>query len=178
MEYTHVTHTFAPVFDERSKVLILGSFPSVKSRENQFYYGHPRNRFWKVLAEICQAEMPVTTAEKRAFLLEHHIAVWDVIASCDIAGSADSSIRNVTGNDMNVILKTAGIRRIFANGDTAYKLFGKYCRQEGQPEVERLPSTSPANAAWSLARLTEVWREAFVLAGLKPADHVKKETGV
>lgn len=172
MEYTHVTHTFAPVFDARSEVLILGSFPSVKSRENQFYYGHPRNRFWSVLAEICQVQAPVTIEEKRAFLLGHRIAVWDVIASCDIAGSADSSIRNVEGNDMDVILKKAQIRRIFANGDTAYKLFGKYCRQEGQPAAERLPSTSPANAAWSLVRLTETWREAFALAGLKPADYV------
>ncbi len=148
--------------------------------ENQFYYGHPRNRFWKVLAEICQAEMPVTTAEKRAFLLKHHIAVWDVIASCDIAGSADSSIRNVTGNDMNVILKTAGSDGSLPMGIRHIKLFGKYCRQ-GRPAGGGKTAfhQSGHNAAWSLARLTQVWREAFVLAkSPKPADHVKKETGV
>lgn len=119
MEYTHVTHTFGPVYDDASRILILGSFPSVKSREQQFYYGHPQNRFWKVLAAVFEDTLPETIPQKKAFLLEHHIALWDVIASCDIAGSSDSSIRNVTANDMEVILKTAdhgasvptGIRR-------------------------------------------------------------------
>ncbi len=161
MEYTHVTHTFEPIFDENSEILILGSFPSVKSRENQFYYGHPQNRFWKVTAAAFQADTPVTIPEKKAFLLKNNIAVWDVIASCDIVGSSDSSIRNVVGNDMSIILEKAPIRRIFANGDKAYKLYMKYCLRDGQPPLCRLPSTSPANAAWDLTRLTEAWRSAI-----------------
>ena len=158
MEYTHVFHTFWPVFDACAEVLILGSFPSVKSREEGFYYGHPRNRFWKVLAGLFGEALPGTIPEKKDFLLRNHIAVWDVIAECEIMGSADSSIRNVRENDMNVILEQSAVNRIFANGETAYKLFLKYCRKEGQPPVKRLPSTSPANAAWSLQRLLEVWK--------------------
>lgn len=161
MEYTHVVHTFEPIFDDKSEVLILGSFPSVKSRENLFYYGHPQNRFWKVTAGVFQEDVPQTIEQKREFLLRNHVAVWDVIASCDIAGSSDSSIRNVVPNDMQEILQHTNIRAIYANGDKAYRLFMKYCRQEGQPEVYKLPSTSPANAAWSVERLTEVWRESL-----------------
>lgn len=158
MEYTHVTHTFEPVFNEESRILILGSFPSVKSRENQFYYGHAQNRFWKVTAAVCECDVPVGIEEKRRFLLQNRIAVWDVIASCDIVGSSDSSIRNVVGNDMSVILEKAPIKRIFANGDKAYQLFLKYCSTGGREiEIRKLPSTSPANAAWNLARLTEAW---------------------
>lgn len=162
MEYTHVVHTFEPVFDEHSEILILGSFPSVKSRENAFYYGHPQNRFWKVTAGVFGEEIPCTIEEKRAFLLRNRIAVWDVIASCDIIGSSDSSIRNVVANDMQVILREAPIRAIYANGDKAYRLFLKYCSKEGQPKVSKLPSTSPANAAWKEERLTAFWREAVL----------------
>lgn len=158
MEYTHVVHTFEPVFDDKSEVLILGSFPSVRSRENQFYYGHPQNRFWRVTAGIFGEEVPQTNPEKHAFLLRNHVAVWDVIASCDIIGSSDSSIRNVVANDMQVILGQADIRAIYANGDKAYRLFLKYCKREGQPEVYKLPSTSPANAAWNVERLIGAWR--------------------
>ncbi len=168
MEYTHVFHTFEPVFDHNSDILILGSFPSVKSRENQFYYGHPQNRFWKVTADIFNEPIPGTIEEKKQFLLRNHIAVWDVIASCDIIGSSDSSIRNVTANDMNVILKTADIRKICANGDKAYRLFLKYCRKEGWPEVVKLPSTSPANAACSAKRLVEVWKSELTAARSRP----------
>ena len=159
MEYTHVTHTFAPVFDENSEILILGSFPSVKSRENQFYYGHPQNRFWKVQARVFHYDMPVTIEEKVSFLHANHVAVWDVINTCDIVGSSDSSIKNVVGNDMDVILDKAKIRKIFVNGDKAYKLFLKYCQREGQPALVKLPSTSPANAAWSLERLITEWQK-------------------
>lgn len=159
MEYTHVTHTFAPVFDENSEILILGSFPSVKSRENQFYYGHPQNRFWKVLARVFHCDMPVTIEEKVSFLHANHVAVWDVINTCDIVGSSDSSIKNVVGNDMDVILDKAKIRKIFVNGDKAYRLFLKYCQREGQPALVKLPSTSPANAAWSLERLITEWQK-------------------
>ncbi|MGN0351719.1 MAG: DNA-deoxyinosine glycosylase [Roseburia sp.] len=157
MEYTHVTHTFEPVYDQNSKILVLGSFPSVKSREQQFYYGHPQNRFWKVIAGCFSQEVPTTIEEKKRFLLEQGIALWDVIAECDIAGSSDSSIRNVVPNEMNRILKEADIQAIFANGDKAYQLFLKYCRKEGQPPVYKLPSTSPANAAFRLEKLKEIW---------------------
>ena len=159
MELTHVTHTFDPVCGEDARLLILGSFPSVKSRENQFYYGHPQNRFWKVTAGVFGEAVPGTIEEKRAFLLRNRMALWDVIASCDIAGSSDSSIRNVVANDMQVILSRAPIRAILVNGDTAYRLFLRYCKKEGQPPVYRLPSTSPANAAWSVERLEEAWGE-------------------
>lgn len=161
MTYIHVTHTFEPLFDEQSEILVLGSFPSVKSREQQFYYGHPQNRFWKVMAAIFECDIPVTIEEKKQFLLQNHIAVWDVIESCDIVGSSDSSIKNVVGNDMSVVLNKSKVKRIFVNGDKAYQLYLKYCKREGQPEVRKLPSTSPANAAWSLQRLTEVWRAAL-----------------
>lgn len=172
MEYMHVTHTFEPVFDENSEILILGSFPSVKSRENQFYYGHPQNRFWKVLGHLFDCDIPVTIEEKVSFLHANHVAVWDVIQTCDIVGSSDSSIKNVVGNDMDVILKKAQIRKIFVNGDKAYKLFLKYCKKEGQPLLVKLPSTSPANAAWSLERLTAEWQKEMgtVLPGMEKGE--------
>lgn len=165
MDYIHVIHTFEPVFDDKSEILILGSFPSVKSRENQFYYGHPKNRFWKVTAGVFDEPVPQTIEEKRAFLLRNHIAVWDVIASCDIIGSQDSSIRNVVANDMRIILRKAKVRAIYANGDKAYQLFLKYCKEEGYPNVYKLPSTSPANAAWSAERLIGAWSEAILEKG-------------
>lgn len=161
MELTHVTHTFGPVYDENSRILILGSFPSVKSREQQFYYGHPQNRFWKVMAALCGEDVPETIEARKEFLLKHRIALWDVIASCDIMGSSDSSIRNVQPNDMDVILKAADIGGIFLNGDKAYQLYMKYCKKEGQPPVKKLPSTSPANAAWQLEKLLSAWGEAL-----------------
>lgn len=163
MEAEHVVHTFEPIYNEQSQILILGSFPSVKSRENNFYYGHPKNRFWKVLSMVCEDELPVTIEEKKKFLLRHHIAIWDVIASCDIIGSSDSSIRNVVVNDMERILRVAKIRAIYANGGKAYELFLKYCKEEGQPPLRKLPSTSPANAAWSIERLAEAWKEAGIV---------------
>lgn len=159
MEYTHVTHTFEPVFDRNSKILILGSFPSVKSRDSQFYYGHPQNRFWRMLAQILGESVPQTIPEKTELLLKHHIAVWDVIASCDIEGSSDSSIRNVVANDMNRILQKADIRKILLNGGKAYELFVKYCRQEEMTEAVKMPSTSPANAACNMERLAELWEK-------------------
>ena len=166
MEYVHVTHYFGPVFDEQSQILILGSVPSVKSREQQFYYGHPQNRFWKVLAAVVGCEVPEGIAERKAFLLQHHIALWDVVEECDIIGSSDSTIKNVVGNDMHIILEKAPVKKIFLNGDKAYKLYLKYCAKDVESvqgvntEIElcKLPSTSPANAAWSMERLKEVWR--------------------
>lgn len=153
-----IQHPIAPVFDEHSEILILGSFPSVKSRENQFFYGHPQNRFWKVVAAVLGVEVPESIGEKRAMLLTGHIALWDVIASCDIDGSSDSSIRNVVPNDLDVILNHAGIRRISVNGRTAEKYYNRYLRDRVGREAICLPSTSPANAGWSLERLTEAWR--------------------
>ena len=156
-EYEHLTHTFEPVFDKDSKLLILGSFPSVKSRENNFYYGHPQNRFWKMLAQIFETEVPQTIDEKKAFLLEHHIAVWDVIESCTIIGSSDSSIKDVVVNDFSKVLENSEIETIYVNGGKAYELYHRYAeKQTGIPAI-KLPSTSPANAAWNLERLCKDW---------------------
>lgn len=156
--YTHVQHTFEPVFDKHSRILILGSFPSVKSRESQFYYGHPQNRFWKLMALLLQVPVPQTIGEKKAMLLVHGLALWDVIASCDIKGSSDSSIRNAVPADIERILKAADIHTIIANGGAAFRLYGRYCEPvTGCPAV-LCPSTSPANAAFSLNRLAECWK--------------------
>lgn len=157
-EQTHVTHTFEPVFDENSKVLVLGTFPSVKSREQNFYYGHPQNRFWRVVAAVCGCATPVTVEEKKGMLLREHIAVWDVIASCDITGSSDASIRNVQVNDIGRILEVAPDIRIFANGAKAHELYRKYMQPAAGREAVRLPSTSPANAARGFEGLCEAWR--------------------
>lgn len=157
--YSHVEHTFLPVYDKNSRVLILGSFPSVKSREQNFYYGHPQNRFWKVIAGLAQEKVPETIEEKKELLLANRIAVWDVIASCDIVGSSDSSIKNVVVNDFERILKESSIRAIYANGTKAYELYRKYAFAKTNREIRKLPSTSPANAAWNLERLCEAWRE-------------------
>lgn len=155
--YTRVTHGFEPVYDEHSRILILGSFPSVKSRENSFYYGHPQNRFWKLMARLLEEPLPETIEEKKRLLLSHGIAVWDVVAACDIKGSSDSSIRNVIPADINRILRTADIEKIIANGDTAYKLYHKYCEPHTGREALKCPSTSPANAIFTLDRLADAW---------------------
>ncbi|MCR4648955.1 MAG: DNA-deoxyinosine glycosylase [Lachnospiraceae bacterium] len=152
-----VVHPIEPVYDKESKILILGSFPSVKSREQGFFYGHPQNRFWKVLARVFDEQTPVEIDEKRAFLLRNHVAVWDVIHSCDIVGSSDSSITNVEVNDLSRILEAAPIERIFVNGKTAEKLYKKYTQKKTGRECYCLPSTSPANAAWSVERLSKEW---------------------
>ena len=152
-----IEHPIAPIYDENSEILILGSFPSVKSREAGFFYGHPHNRFWKVVSMVYGEDVPKTIPEKKSFLLRNHIALWDVIGSCDIEGSADSSIRNVSANDLSVILNHAEIRQIYVNGQTAYKYYRKYSEKATGRSAVCLPSTSPANAAWSLERLTEAW---------------------
>lgn len=150
-------HPFGPLYNENSKVLILGSFPSVKSREENFFYGHPQNRFWKVLSKVLDHKTPQTIDEKREFLLECGIALWDVIASCEITGSSDSSIKDVTANDISVILDAADIKKIYVNGKTAEKYFNKYIKNKTGREAVCLPSTSPANAAWSVDRLALAW---------------------
>ena len=153
-----IIHPIPPVYDKDSRVLILGSFPSVKSREQGFFYGHPQNRFWKVTAAIFSEKVPQTIEEKQAFLLRNHLAVWDVIGSCDIVGSSDASIRNVTPNDLSVILGVADIRAIFVNGKTAEACYKKYTEPKTCRPTICLPSTSPANAAWNVAKLTEAWK--------------------
>lgn len=162
MQYTHVTHPFEPVYDQNSKILILGSFPSVKSREQKFFYGHPRNRFWKVLAGVLDREVPGTICEKKAFLLENHIAVWDVIASCEIKGSSDSSIKNAQPTDLAKIIAESKVERIFVNGQTAGRMYAKYQEKMLGMKACVLPSTSPANAAFSTEKLIQIWREALL----------------
>ena len=154
-----VLHNIPPVFDENSKILILGSFPSVRSRETEFYYGHPQNRFWRVISVVFGAKVPETTDEKRALLLSNRIALWDVIASCEITGSADSSIKSVTANDLTAIFDSSSIERIYVNGKTAESYYKKLIEPKIGRKAVCLPSTSPANAAYSLERLTEAWRE-------------------
>lgn len=153
-----ILHPLAPVFDENAEILILGSFPSVASREAGFYYGHPRNRFWQVISAVLGCACPDTVEEKRAMLLGAHIALWDVLASCEITGSADSSIRNAAANDVAHLLEQTKIRRIFVNGKTAQKYYDRCLRDALGTEAVCLPSTSPANAAWSTPRLIEAWR--------------------
>lgn len=151
-------HPIAPVFNEDSDILILGSFPSVKSREAGFFYGHPQNRFWRVLSALYGESVPASTEEKKALLLRNHVALWDVIQSCDIEGSDDTSIRNVVPNDLSAILSAARIERVFTNGGTADRLYRRFCREQTGLSAVRLPSTSPANARMGLDALAEAWR--------------------
>ncbi len=165
MERIQIKHPIPPLYDENSEVLILGSFPSVKSREAAFFYGHPQNRFWRVLAALYGEAAPQTIAEKKEMLARRHVALWDVIASCSIVGSSDSSIRDVTANDLRPILRGSRVGRIYVNGGTAARLYHKYIEPElGIPAV-CLPSTSPANAAWNTEKLTAAWRRITVPFG-------------
>lgn len=165
MEREKQVHTIDPVYDSRSRVLILGSFPSVASREAGFFYGHPANRFWRVMAAVFSTSVPSGVDEKRAFLLSHGVAVWDVVASCRIAGSSDASMTEAVPNDIGRILSAAPIRGIFVNGKTAEKYYRRYLLPACGREAVCLPSTSPANAALSLFALTERWR-AEILGAL------------
>ena len=149
-------HNIAPVYNQDSRILILGSFPSVKSREAQFFYHHPQNRFWKVLAFLFQEEIPQTIEEKKVFLLKNKIALWDVIESCEIKGSSDSSITNVKVNDLDLIVKHCPIEKIITNGKAADKYYHRYFHYD--LPVISLPSTSPANATYSLEKLIEKWQ--------------------
>ena len=172
-EARRIEHPIPPFAEAGARVLILGSFPSVKSRESGFFYGHTQNRFWKVLARVFEDAVPstvdivpVTVDEKKAFLAAHGIALWDVIASCTITGSADSSIRDVVANDVGALLRTHDIRAVFTNGKTAQALFDQHLAPSLGVCATCLPSTSPANAAWGIDRLVEAWRvvgEAILL---------------
>ncbi|MBQ2940907.1 MAG: DNA-deoxyinosine glycosylase [Clostridia bacterium] len=150
-----IKHPIPPLYDENSKVLILGSFPSVKSREQMFFYGHPQNRFWRVLALVFGEDTPLTIEEKRSFVLRHNLALWDVLASCDIEGSADSTIKNAVANDLSEIIKNSKVAKIFVNGKTAEKYYIKYTEKKLGRKAICLPSTSPANASYSIERLKE-----------------------
>ena len=167
---SEILHRISPVYDRDSRILILGSFPSVRSREVGFFYGHPQNRFWKTLAGLFGEPLPPSIDEKKAFLAAHGIALWDVIASCEIVGSSDVSIRNAVPNDLSPILDVAPIRAIFTNGATADRLYRKYLRDTVGIDAVCLPSTSPANAAWSAERLMGAWR--IIL------DYLQKGEGV
>ncbi len=152
-------HTIEPVWDKNSKVLILGSFPSVKSREEGFYYGHKQNRFWKVIASVCNCSVSENIQDKKKMLLSNGIAVWDVVHSCDIVGSSDSSIKNVVPNDIGIIIENSKVERIFTNGKKADELYSKYIEQSVGITAVCLPSTSPANAVWTLEKLCAEWQQ-------------------
>ena len=152
-----IGHPFGPLYDGNSRVLILGSFPSVKSREQNFFYGHPQNRFWKTIAALYHQETPVTIPRKRELILSHGLALWDSIASCVVTGSADASIRDVRPNDLRIILDHCPVSRIYCNGRKSFEMYEKYIRPDIGREAVCLPSTSPANAQWSPERLTEAW---------------------
>ena len=158
MDYKHIIHPIPPFYDAESRILILGSFPSIKTRESGFFYGHPQNRFWKLMALLFEEEVPKSVEEKKAVLKKHRIALWDSIASCDIKGSSDSSIKNAVPNDINRILNEARIAQIFTNGKKSDEVYRKYCLPATGREAICLPSTSPANAAWDLNRLAQEWQ--------------------
>ena len=162
MEKTTQAHPFPPLYDARSRVLILGSFPSIKSREQMFFYGHPQNRFWRVIPALFGENIPTTIEEKKSLILRNHLALWDTIASCEITGSSDASITNVVANDLRPILNGAEIRAIFCNGATSFQWYNRLLRDDLGREAIQLPSTSPANAQWTLPRLTETWGAAIL----------------
>lgn len=165
-EAAQQVHPIAPLFDESSRVLILGSFPSVKSREAKFFYGHPQNRFWRVMAALTDSPVPTSVEEKKRLILSHHFALWDSIASCTITGSSDSSIRDVVPNDLSRILDRAPIEKIFCNGAASLSCYRRYIEPTTHRAAQALPSTSPANAAWSLDRLIDAWRVILESPGL------------
>ncbi len=156
-KYEHIVHPFPPLYDDDSEILILGSLPSVKSREQMFFYGHPQNRFWKVMSRVLGEELPTTIDEKKIMLHAHHIALWDAIYSCDIIGSSDSSIKNVIPTDPGKIISSSKVTKVICNGKTSGKYFSKYQQKELDIEPVILPSTSPANAAFSVDKLVEIW---------------------
>ena len=152
-----ILHPFGPLFGPESRILILGSFPSVKSREQNFFYGHPQNRFWKVIAALFDRPVPAAIPEKKELILSHGLALWDSIASCVITGSSDASIREVRANDLRIILDSCPIERIYCNGRKSHEMYNRYILPVLGREAVCLPSTSPANAQWSLEKLTAAW---------------------
>lgn len=157
-ETKNIIHPFPPLYDENSKILILGSFPSVKSREAMFFYGHPQNRFWRVIAALYGEETPQNIDEKKKLILSHNLALWDSIQSCTITGSSDSSVKNVVPNDLSLIINNSKVDRVFCNGALSHKMYMKFIFPLTNIKAVKLPSTSPANAAYSLDRLIEEWK--------------------
>jgi len=158
----HLVHSIPPTYDQNSTVLVLGSFPSPKSREGQFNYGHPQNRFWRVISQLAGEPLPTTNEQKRELCLRHGIALWDVIAECDIQGASDTSIRNAKPNKLSLITNAAPIEAVFCTGAKAYQLYRRLgCAQECGLEAVRLPSTSPANAACKMDQLLEAYAAIF-----------------
>ncbi len=157
-----IVHPVEALYSENSEVLILGTFPSVKSREMKFFYSHPQNRFWRVMARLCDCDVPNTIDDKKRLILENNFALWDVIHSCDVEGSADSSIKNVVPNDISEILQHSKVSRIFVNGRKAESLYKKYIEPNTGIKAVCLPSTSPANASWSEDRLAEYWKQQIL----------------
>ncbi len=162
MDRSPQIHPFPPLYNADSRVLILGSFPSVASRASAFFYGHPQNRFWRVLAALFDSPVPRTIEEKTALVLQNRLALWDTLAYCEIAGSSDASIKNARPNDLRPILDGADIRAVFCNGGTSYRWYNKLLRDTLGREAECLPSTSPANASWTPERLTRAWGAAIL----------------
>lgn len=158
MKAERIVHPIPPLYDADSRILILGSFPSIKSREAMFFYGHPQNRFWRLLAGLLEEETPTSIEEKRALALRRHIALWDSIRSCTITGSSDSSIKNVVPNDLSLILDNSRVERIYCNGALSHRMYMKYIYPTTGIEAINLPSTSPANAAYSMERLEKEWQ--------------------
>ena len=155
---THVSHEFPAVYDRSSRVLLLGSIPSPKSREVGFYYGHPQNRFWKVLAAVLGEPLPETIPQKKAMLKKHHVALWDVLDSCTIVGASDLSIEDPVVNNIKDLVEKSKVTRIFCTGATAHKLYQKLCAKDVGMDAIKLPSTSPANCAVSLDKLVEAYK--------------------
>lgn len=154
-----VFHPFEPIFDERSRVLILGTIPSPRSRENRFYYGHPQNRFWQILPDIFEEPQLRSIPDKTAFLLRHHIALWDVLSACEIIGAEDSKIRNPQPNDLDRIFSVCSIKAVFLNGQKAYSLYKRFFSNKYDISWYGLPSTSPANCRnWDREKLTDAYR--------------------
>lgn len=159
MEEQKIIHPIPPLYNSDSTKLILGSFPSIKSRKAMFFYGHPQNRFWKLLAMIYGEPTPVSIEEKSELILSHNLALWDSIKSCTITGSSDSSVKNVVPNDLSVILKNSRVKMVFCNGALSHKMYMKHIYPSTKIEAVKLPSTSPANAAYSIERLAENWKK-------------------
>ena len=157
-ETKNIIHPFPPLYDENSKIQILGSFPSVKSREAMFFYGHPQNRFWRVIAALYGEEAPQNIDEKKRLILSHNLALWDSIQSCTITGSSDSSVKDVVPNDLFLIINNSKVDRVFCNGALSHKMYMKFIFPLTNIKAVKLPSTSPANAAYSLDRLIEEWK--------------------
>ncbi len=152
-------HNIPPIFSKDSKILILGSFPSVISRDREFYYANPKNRFWSVLGAVFNDMVPEDTEGKKMFLQKHKIALWDVVACCEIESSKDSSIKNITPNNIEYVLNNSSVEKIFTNGKTADKLYDKFFKDKIKLFKQNLPSTSPANASYRLENLILIWKE-------------------